>query len=99
MYLYAGIWNVLSDDAGEMGLTQVGGLDPMAVCLIQPRANDFEGHFNALAATAGKGTTWAEEIARYQREGLARVAGRAPEPADSAHVSDYEHTTSRAGRR
>lgn len=99
MYLDAGIWNVLSEENGEMGLTQVGGLEPLAVCLIQPRSNNFEGHFDALAATEGKGTTWAEEIARYKREGLARIAGRAPEPADSAHVSDYEHTTSRAGRR
>lgn len=76
VYLDAGYWNVLHSNNGELGLEQVTGLQPLAVNLVQPAGNHFEGHFNALAAAHGLGTTWAEEVARYQQEGLARIVNR-----------------------
>lgn len=76
VHLQAGIWNVLQASDGEYGLKQVTGLTALALGLHQPADNSFAGHFNALAASEGLGTTWQDEIDRYRREGLAKVVNR-----------------------
>lgn len=76
MCLGGEIWNVLTEAHGELGLSQVKELEPMAVSLIQPRENSFAGHFDALALIAGLDTTWAREVSKYQQEGFARISRR-----------------------
>lgn len=76
VFLGGEIWNVLTEAHGELGLSQVPGLEPLAVSLIQPRRNTFAGHFDALALIAGLNTTWDREVAKYQQEGFARISQR-----------------------
>lgn len=73
VYLDAGVWNVLALVRDEYTLDQVTGLTPLYCAATQPAGLHWADQFDALAEAQGLMITWAEEVAAYQAEGLARI--------------------------
>lgn len=75
VFLDSGVWSVLACQAEEYTLIQVENLTPIHPVDGLLTGLHWADQFDSLAAAAGLPITWASEVAAYQAEGFAKIAG------------------------